>query len=580
MTPVPSESVSVWDVSGRIAAEDVAAPGPVPHFPRSAMDGFICHEADLCDAAPEHPVHLRVTGAVQMGESPAIGPARGEAWTITTGGPIPQRGDSVVPFELTRLQDEVLRIDRPVSKKPNVSRAGEDITSGVRLVAAGDTVAPATAGALAACGLMRLRVFKRPRVAVLATGNEVEEAPAEPAVPPPGRIFNSNSVTLVCALRAAGCAADYRGVVPDHPESLRSIFAPLASEYDLVISTGGVSVGRFDAVHRTWLDLGAERILGRVDLKPGGPFFAGRLRDACVIGLSGTPVACLAAFHLLVYPCLKRLEGRSHVVRPLRRGVLSVGFPRPTERMRALWARTARRANEPLGLEPLVGRPEGNFASLLAADALVLLPPGTPALPRGSEVTALLLDRPEEGDRLIIDPAVSAPLVIGVVGESGSGKTTVITHVAGRLAGDGFRVAAIKHAAHGLTIDRPHSDSARMAEAGADIVIVAGPDETVLRIGAGIEDPDRLVLIAMEAGTKIWGSRPDVIFVEGFRHPGRPIIQVGRTKSELDTGEAWEAIPAIGDATPAEWQGALSRLSASVRERLRPASESALRSYR
>src|SRR5262249_13428532 len=133
---------------------------------------------------------------------------------------------------------------------------------------------------------------------------------------PPGRIFNSNAVTLTGLLADAGCEVVNHGIVRDAPEEMRAAFAALREHYDAVVSTGGVSVGRYDAVHRTWLDLGAQRIVGRVDLKPGGPFFAGRLAGSWALGLSGTPVACLAAFHLLARPFFMRLAGRHATIRP------------------------------------------------------------------------------------------------------------------------------------------------------------------------------------------------------------------------------------------------------------------------
>src|SRR5207245_10672553 len=171
---------------------------------------------------------------------------------------------------------------------------------------------PAGAGARAATAAVTLRGHRRPRVALVATGDELVDA-TEGAVPlPPGRVFNSNAVTLSGLLRGIGCDVEYHGIVPDAPDGMRSAFASLWEQYDVVLSTGGVSIGRHDAVHRTWLDLGAQRIVGRVDLKPGGPFFAGRLGHSWVVGLSGTPAACLAAFHLMARPLLMRRAGRRH----------------------------------------------------------------------------------------------------------------------------------------------------------------------------------------------------------------------------------------------------------------------------
>ena len=568
--PLAEERVSVWDAGGRVAARDVVAAGPVPHFARAAMDGYVCHDADLHDSSVDHAVTLRVTGTVRMGESPGTGPGRGEAWTITTGGPIPNRGDHVLPVEGARLAGDQLTIARPGGTRANIAAAGEDIRPGARIAVARAPISPAAAGALAACGIADVGVYRRPRVAVVATGTElVEVSGAGPAGLPPGRVVNSNSIALAALLRAAGYVPEYRGIVADRPEALREAFRVLPGEYDVVISTGGVSIGRYDAVHRTWLDLGAERIVGRVELKPGGPFFAGRIRGTWVIGLSGTPVACLAAYHLLVLPVLRRLEGRDHAVRPTRLGVLAGGFPRATDRTRALWARVEDREEGLPEVDLLVGRTEGNAAALVPANALVLIPPGTPALPAGTRVSALMLDGCEDRNTLTVRSPGPGPCAVGVVGESGAGKTTVISGLLRRLAADGVRAAVVKHAAHGFTLDRRGSDSARLVEAGAAITVVAGPEETAVRIAARLENPDRLIRLAEAAAVEAWGAVPDCILIEGFDHPGRPVIQVGRPKPGTVAGEVLASVPAVADLSPPELEEAVTRAAGALRARLR-----------
>lgn len=573
VTPLPVERIPVREACGRVAAADVAAPGPVPHFPRAAMDGYVCHDADLRTASPERPMVLRITGAVRMGEPPGTGPGPGEAWTITTGGPIPTQGDRVLPVEAARLAGDRLRVERPPGPQPHIVVAGEDIRAGARIVAAGEPIRAAAAGALAACGVAWVSVHRTPRLALIATGSELVEVSdlgeTDWQVLPPGRVTNSNSVTLAGELRAAGFAADYRGIVADRPEELREMFRTLGDGYDAVISTGGVSVGRYDAVHRTWLDLGAERIVGRVELKPGGPFFAGRIGGTWAIGLSGTPVACLAAFHLLVLPFLRRLEGRQHAVRPLRTGALAAGFPRATDRTRALWASVEEREGGVPKVDLLVGRSEGSVASLLSANALALIPPGTPALDPGARITVLMLDRGENRDRLTILPPSPGPLAVGVVGESGGGKTTVIAGLLRRLSAAGARTVAVKHAAHGFALDRPDSDSARMIDAGAAIVVLAGPAETTVRIAARLDDPDRIIRLVEESAVRAWGSSPECILIEGFDHPTRPAILVGEQKPGTATGEIIASVPAIAALSPAQLDDALERLAEHVHARLR-----------
>ncbi|HYM71230.1 MAG TPA: molybdopterin-guanine dinucleotide biosynthesis protein B [bacterium] len=567
-SPLSVERVPVWNACNRVASEDVVAPSPVPHFRRAAMDGYVCHEADLREASPERLVRLRITGAAAMGDLPGAGPGRGEAWTITTGGPMPANGDRVVPLEVARPARDFLEIDRPVAGRRNVAEPGEDIRAGTRLVATGDVITAEAAAALAAAGVREVGVRRRLRAGIVATGTELVELSGDTESLAPGRVFNSNSVALRGALETLGCVVEYRGIVPDEPAALRASFAALTGQYDVVISTGGVSVGRHDAVHRTWLDLGARRIVGRVELKPGGPFFAARLDGRWAIGLSGTPVACLAAFHLLARPTLLQLQGRRHTVRPLRMATLGSPFLRATDRQRALWARL----REPDGEDPeitlLDGEEMGNYASILDANALVLIPPDTPPLPAASRVPVLLLDRAEDRNRLIVPRVVLAPAVIGVIGASGSGKTTVLSGVLRRLTAWGVQVVAVKHAAHGFAIDRPDSDSARFRDAGALITVIAGPEETALRIAVAMAEPDRLARLAAAAARAAWGAAADCILMEGFHHPSRPVIQVGAPKPGAASGEVWASVPAVTELDPGRLDAEIERVAYIVRDRL------------
>jgi molybdopterin molybdotransferase len=569
--PLPAESVPLGAACGRVAGEEIRARTAVPHFARPAMDGYVCHDADVRDASPERPARLRVTGAVRMGERPGDGPARGEAWSITTGAPMPRRGDRVLPLETVRREGDEVRVGQPPDQKTHVAAPGEVIRGGDRLVAAGQVLRPPTVGALAACGIATLRVHRRPRVAVVATGDELVDAIEDASPLPPGRIFNSNAIMLAGLLGDAGCDVENHGIVRDAPEDMRAAFAALRERYDVVVSTGGVSVGRYDAVHRTWLDLGARRIVGRVDLKPGGPFFAGRLAGSWALGLSGTPVACLAAFHLLARPFFMRLAGRRATIRPVAEAALADGFPRATDRLRALWARVTAAPVGPPVAELRRDEAVGDLTSLLDANALVLLPPGTPPLPPGSRVSAVLLDRDEDRETLTVAPARPGPLVIGVVGESEGGKTTVIAGVVRRLAGEGFRIAAIKHTAHGFSLDRDGSDSARMAEAGAPIVALAGPTETVVRIAAPGDQPHRLASLAVAVAEQVWQMPPDLVLVEGFQHPAGPVIQVGPPKAGLAPGEVLATFPAVsgmnGDALERELGGVVEMIRSRVRGR-------------
>lgn len=556
--PLPPETVSAWEAAGRIAVTRLRAPVAVPRIARAAMDGVVCHDADVRGAAEGRPVTLKLTGTSVMGEPPGPGPGRSEAWTITTGAPIPRRGDRVLPLETVRTDGATIYVGGNLPRKRHIAGPGEDIQPGDVLASPGDPIPPAAAGALAACGVAVVPVYRRPRVALVATGSELVE-PTAGDPPPPGCIVNSNAVTLAGELAAAGCAVDYRGILPDRPREMARAFAAMRNRYDVVLSTGGVSVGRYDLVHRTWLDLGARRYAGRVELKPGGPFFAARAGRSWAIGLSGTPVACLAAFHLLVRPVLRRLAGARFVVRPVERLALADGWPSSTDRFRALWGRLDAEHGERI-VHPLADSSLGRLTLLTAADALVLLPAGTPPLAPGSRVAVLRLDRPEDRDSLRIPGSTSGPLVIGVIGASGSGKTTVITGLIKRFAARGLRVNAVKHAAHGFEIDRPTSDSARMLDAGAARVVLAGPSETTVRVAG------EMTLSALLRGPARGGgpAAPDLVLVEGFGAAGHPVVHVGPPKSDADAREPWMTIPAVTALSDAALDTTIDRIAARI----------------
>ncbi len=248
-----------------------------------------------------------------------------------------------------------------------------------RVAEAGGVIAPNVAAALVGCGVRDVLVHRRVRVAVVATGSELADPTASDTPLPAGRVFNSNSIALRGILEALNCEVEYRGIAPDEPKALLAALTALPARYDLVISSGGVSVGHHDAVQRTWLELGVRQIAGRVALRPGGPFFAGRLGDTWIVGVSGTPVACLAAFHLLVQPLVRRLQGRRHTVRPVKTVRVDAALPRAGNKLRALWARLPKASGQTGDAEILTGMPGGDYASVIGATALVLLSAGTPA---------------------------------------------------------------------------------------------------------------------------------------------------------------------------------------------------------
>ncbi|MCS7235981.1 MAG: molybdopterin-guanine dinucleotide biosynthesis protein MobB [Armatimonadota bacterium] len=551
--PVGVEWVTATEAVGRVVAEEVRSRRAAPGFARAAMDGYVCHDADVCGASADRPAYLLVTGECRPGKPPAAGPDRGEAWVISTGAAMPLRGDRVLPVEVVRREGAVLVVAQNPPHKTHVVAPDEDLPEGTCVLEPGQVAGPGGVAALVAGGVREVRVYRRPRVVVFCTGDELSEPPD---APPAGKVFNTNAFALLAEVSALGCRVDYGGTLPDRPEALRAAFLrALSGPYDVVLTTGAVSVGRYDRVPRVWLDLGAEKVAGRVDLKPGGPFFAARLKDRWAVALSGSPSACLAAYHLLVRPLLLRLAGRRQVVRPVVTAALRGCLP-PSGRVRAVWARILPE-QDGLAVQPLLGPV---FQSLAAAQALILLGAGAPILREGSVVPALLLHHPETCEELRWPAPVPAALVVGVVGASGAGKTSVVEGLVSRLRASGLRVAVVKHAPHGFDLDRSGSDSDRAARAGAVTVALVGEGEVAVRSfpgrGLTVEGATELCTRA----TAACGEGVDVVLVEGFQHPASRTIVVGPGK-EGCVQQPWCELPSWPEIPGACQQALLDELA-------------------
>lgn len=406
--PVPGEEVPLADVPGRVAARDVTADTPVPDFRRAMMDGYAVRVEDVADASPDEAVELRVTGKVAAGRTADGGPGPGEAWEITTGTPLPGPADGVVPYEWTRRREpgdgpdepriEVRRPLGPGAKGTNVAPPGEDVEAGAVLLGEGRVADARHVAALAATGTERVRVRRRPRVAVISTGDEIVPV-GEPRAP--GQIHDSNSVSLAAAVRAAGARTVHVGTAPDREAAIADeLEEALAASPDVVLTTGGVSVGPRDLVPDVWRGLGVDELFDGVAIKPGKPVFAAALpgegpegRDVRVVGLSGTPPANAVAYVSLVRPMLLRLAGRRRVMPRRVRVRVEEGYPKEADMTRLLWC-TVADGDEPLAGSLAPVRDHSKLVGICRANALVVMPAGTGPWPAGEVVAGFRLDRP------------------------------------------------------------------------------------------------------------------------------------------------------------------------------------------
>lgn len=306
--PLPTERVAILEALGRVLAEPIVSTREIPPWPNSSMDGYAVRAVDTAGA----PARLRVVGRVAAGSMPEGTTGPGEAMRIFTGAPLPPGSDAVIPQEDVEADGDAIVIARAVSAGAYVRQRGEDVRAGDPVLAPGHVVGPAEVGLLATLGHAQARVHRRPRVAVLSTGNELADLGTEPA---PGQIPNTNTYALMAQVREAGGEAVNLGVVPDRREAIEErLGAALAA--DAIVSSAGVSVGDLDLVRAAMEGLGAELHLWKVAMRPGKPITFGSLRGRPVFGLPGNPVSAMVTFELFVRPALRRLAGHADTARP------------------------------------------------------------------------------------------------------------------------------------------------------------------------------------------------------------------------------------------------------------------------
>ena len=375
-----SERVPVGDVVGRVLAEPALAAVDLPPFPSSAMDGFAVRSGDT-------PGTLPVVGESAAGKPAADKLNAGEALAIATGGVVPDRADAVVPVEYVVEYDNTIEIKERVEVGANVRPRGGDISKGAEVCAAGTEIGPAQLGALVACGLTEVGCARRPRAAVLATGTELA-APGSPLEA--GQIHDSNRPMLEAELARAGAVVQLSRVVSDDPEAHRKALES-ALELDVVVTSGGVSVGRHDLVRTTGAELGVEEVFWGVAVKPGKPLWFGTRADTLVFGLPGNPVSSLVGFELFVRPALRSVQGAAEPGPRFATGRLAAAARRNAARDQLLRARS-QLVDGRLELEPLAGQESHMIARAAGADSLVLIERGEGEVARGSDVRFLPLD--------------------------------------------------------------------------------------------------------------------------------------------------------------------------------------------
>jgi molybdopterin molybdotransferase len=374
--PLPAERVPLVEASGRVLAASATALVDLPPFPSSAMDGFAVRAADT-------PGRLPVVARVAAGR-PAPRPLEsGEAMGIATGGVVPEGADAVVPIERVTAERDWVEIPEPAGEGANVRPRGGDVSAGSVVVDAATRLGAGQIGALAAAGVSEVDCARRPRVAVLTTGTELRRPGEELA---PGEIYESNGPMLAVLLASGGAEVELLQSVEDDEAAHRDAIAG-ALERDVLVTSGGVSVGPHDLVRKIESELGVEEVFWGVSVRPGKPLAFGTRGPTLVFGLPGNPVSSLVSSVLFVLPALRALQGERDPAPRYLHGALAGPIRPDSRRDELVRARLAPDGS----LTPLSGQESHMIVRAAEANALIYVPTGENELPAGTTVRYLTL---------------------------------------------------------------------------------------------------------------------------------------------------------------------------------------------
>jgi molybdopterin molybdotransferase len=383
VSPLGTETVPLADAAGRVLAGEVRSPWDLPPWDNSAMDGYAVRADDCRGSAT-----LRISGYMAAGgpDAPRVTP--GCAVKIMTGSPVPEGCDAVVPFEDAEERDGIVRVPAPVKPRSHIRFRAEDIPAGTVVVPGGTVLRPPEIAMFASFGLSAVTVYRRPRVAVLSTGDELVE-PGE--LPGPGKIVNSNSHAIAAAVVEAGGAPALLGIARDDRHSLlEKLSAGL--EADVLVTSAGVSAGDRDFVRDVLAELGVTPVFWKVLIKPGGPTAFGLKGGTAVFSLPGNPVSCLITFELFVRPAIRKMTGHACPLKPAVKAILAEPVKKKPGKTQFF------RVTIESGEEGYVARTSGDqntgiLRSLIRADGIAVLPAERTAFAAGEKVDVLLLYR-------------------------------------------------------------------------------------------------------------------------------------------------------------------------------------------
>lgn len=389
--PLPAVDTPLLEALGQVLARDVVAPWPLPLFDNSSMDGYAVRADDVARAGTDSPVTLTVLGDAAAGSAGDVEVGPGTAVRIMTGAPMPGGADAVVPVESSDGGTTAVALTRAVDAGAYVRRRGEDVAEGSVVMRAGDVVTDRSIAVLASVGCATVPVHARPRVVVIATGDELVEVGT---VPGPGQIVDSNGLMLTACARSVGAVGVRAPRVRDVDADVRAALDSAAAEADIVVTSGGVSMGAFDTM-KAVLSASGEVEFVKVAQHPGMPQGAGRLGAGRVpiVTLPGNPVSSWISFQVYVRPLIRRLMGFADVLPVVEPAVCDEGFDSPTGKQQYVRAVLVIDADGTRRVTPVGGQASHVVGALAHAQALIVVPPHQTRVEAGEQVGIVDLTR-------------------------------------------------------------------------------------------------------------------------------------------------------------------------------------------
>ncbi len=385
--PLRLEKVGILEARGRVIGENIFSPRNIPSANNSAMDGYAVRHKDTQSATKDHPLTFKIIEDIPAGKYPRKKIRKGESARIMTGAVIPEGADAVIRQEDTLKSGRSVLIYVPASKSDNIRFAGEDVRKGERVVKKGSSLRPADIGMLAALGKSFINVYQKPRVAIMSTGDELVDIKTNP---PPGKIVNSNSYSLAAQVLECGAIPVMLGIARDKKADLQQKFR-MALNADVIISSGGVSVGDFDFVKNVMGEIGNAMHFWQVAMRPGKPLAFGSIEGVPLFGLPGNPVSAMVSFEQFVRPSLLKMQGHKKIFRQTIKAVCNDEFQKSPGFRHFIRAVVKKEKDQYVAITT-GDQGSGILKSMVAANGLIVMGENETKLKRGMEVTVQLLD--------------------------------------------------------------------------------------------------------------------------------------------------------------------------------------------